>query len=283
MMFVSDAFYFRRTSGRLSVVLIALLLSSTVLAQPDLDLWSFWNQADESNAQEVNHQPWADILDEYLDDEDESGVNLFNYSAVDEADHQKLKDYLVSLTQMDPRKLNKNEQFAYWANLYNALTVELILREYPVESITKIKPSFFKFGPWDMEITEIQGQIMTLNDIEHRILRPIWQDHRIHFAVNCASIGCPSLLGQPFLANTLERQLDDAAKGFISHPRGVEFKDGDLVLSEIFDWYQKDFGNNEAQMLKTISQYMPASLLQQVQSYKGRVSYQYNWQLNEPD
>lgn len=112
--------------------------------------------------------------------------NRFRYKAVSDTDHQKLKDYLDYLSRLTPVEYPREIQKAYWINLYNALTVDLILQHYPVESITDIG-SWYHFGPWDDEVVTASGQPLTLNDIEHRILRPLWEDNRIHYAVNCAS------------------------------------------------------------------------------------------------
>lgn len=278
-------------SLKLSLTLLCVatfcFISSTTIAQPSSDLWAFWDQSDESSTEQMDHQRWGDILSKYLDGSHPSAINRFNYVGVDQSDHQKLKNYIGYLTGMDPRAFNKNEQFAYWINLYNALTVELVLREYPISSITKIKKrsfsfaALFSFGPWDIEVAEVAGQPITLNDIEHRILRPIWQDHRIHFAVNCASLGCPSLYTEPFLALKIDEQLNESASDYLAHPRGVRFEGDVLILSEIFDWYQEDFGDKPDEMLHTLSQYLPLPLAEQVKQHKGKLKYQYDWGLNE--
>lgn len=105
------------------------------------------------------------------------------------ASKQQLKRYIQQMASLDPRDYKKQEQFAYWVNLYNALTVQLVLDNYPTSSIKKLGKGFFSFGPWDDDIIRVAGKKLTLNDIEHRILRPIWRDKRIHYVVNCASLG----------------------------------------------------------------------------------------------
>lgn len=142
--------------------------------------------------------------------------------------------------------------------------------------------SFFRPGPWNEKLVTIEGQAVSLNDIEHRILRPIWQDPRIHFAVNCASIGCPNLLSEAFTAQNLETLLEKAARDYLAHPRGLDFGEKSLTLSKIFDWYQVDFGNNESETLKTLSRWLPVGTAERLKAYNGRIKYQYDWALNQP-
>lgn len=264
------------------LVLGVLCHSSVALAAPEKELWSLWDKSNEQSAQQINHDLWANILQQYLRIDHPSAVNRFDYQAFVQADDERLDDYLQQLQAIDPRQYNRNEQFAYWVNLYNALTIKVIIEEYPVASIVKTGERLFSFGPWDDEVATVAGEELTLNDIEHRILRPIWNDLRIHFAVNCASIGCPQLLTEPFLAETLDQQLDQAARDFMTHARAVEFKNDQLVLSKIFEWYQVDFGDSEQQMLNTISNFLPAAKAERVKNFQGKIRYQYNWDLNEP-
>ena len=183
---------------------------------------------------------------------------------------------------IDPRQYSKAEQMAYWINLYNALTVNLILEEYPVGSISEISASD-SFGPWNDFIAEVSEQSLTLNDIEHRILRPIWKDDRIHFAVNCASIGCPNLQPHAFTAENTEALLSKGAQEFVSHSRGVRFKDKSLVLSSIFDWYGNDFGDTKKQQLEKLAEYAPSDTAEKLRNYQGAINYQYDWNLNSSD
>ena len=160
---------------------------------------------------------------------------------------------------------------------------EVILEHYPVTSIRRINisPGFFSRGPWDAPLVEVEGQSLTLNDIEHRILRPIWNDPRIHYGVNCASIGCPNLQPKPFTAENLESMLEAAARGFINHPRGVYFDGRRLRLSSIFNWFSEDFGESDREVLEHLGEYTEPSLAETLRNYTGRISYDYNWDLNE--
>jgi len=267
-------------SSRILAVVALLLVGSETFAAPDAEVQEFWMAHDEQSTIEVSHETWQDLLDKYLDAEHASGVNRFDYKAVDKADRKLLDDYLDSLQSIDPRKLSRNEQLAYWVNFYNALTAHVILEEYPVESIRNIRFLTSPFGPWDKNFVKVQGKKLSLNDIEHGILRPIWKDPRIHFAVNCASIGCPNLLDEAFTAANADELMEDAAHEFINHSRGVEIKGDTLVLSSIFDWYGGDFGQNEAEIVDYISEYFEsdASTLGSFTKF----DYQYDWNLNQP-
>ena len=267
-------------ASRILVSVTLVFASSLVSAAPDSDVQEFWMAHDEQSKIEVSHQAWQDLLDKYLDADHASGVNRFNYKAVESSDRKALDDYLDSLQSLDPRQLSRNEQLAYWVNLYNALTAQVVLEEYPVESIRKIRFLTSPFGPWDKNLLKIQGKKLSLNDIEHGILRPIWKDPRIHFAVNCASIGCPNLVDEAFSAANADELMTDAANDFINHSRGVEIKGDTLVLSSIFDWYGGDFGSNEAEIVAYIAQFFDGDTSQ----LKGltKFEYQYDWNLNQP-
>jgi hypothetical protein len=144
------------------------------------------------------------------------GVNRFAYGTVTQEDQAALKAYLGTLRALRPQDYNRDEQFAYWANLYNAATVDLIIKAYPVKSIRDL--GFASLGPWRKIILTVNGKALSLDDIEHGILRPIWRDVRIHYAVNCASIGCPNLALKAYRAAVLNDMLEEAARDYICSP-----------------------------------------------------------------
>jgi hypothetical protein len=174
------------------------------------------------------------------------------------------------------------EQLVFWINLYNALTVKVILEHYPVESIRNIdiSPGFFSNGPWGKKFIKIENVKISLNDIEHRILRPIWKDPRIHYAVNCASIGCPNLQKFAFTAENVENLLTKAAKEYINHPRGVKVDDGELTVSSIYIWFSSDFGSSDIEILSHLKQYASPGLRIQLEDFNKISSHDYDWTLN---
>lgn len=272
---------------RILCVTVALGLSLTAIAvraAPSSDLWPVWQASDESNLEKINHTGWQQTLDGYLQTDHPSGINRFKYKELADSKEDKkiFLEYINYMEGLDPRKFNKAEQHAYWINLYNALTVKLIIEKYPVDSITDIHESFFGFGPWDDKYSKVAGKTLTLNDIEHRILRPIWNDARVHYVVNCASIGCPNLLPTAFTGENVEELLDVAAVQYVNHPRGVDVKGDEIVLSKIYDWYIIDFGNNQAKLFEHLQQYAKPDLKEKLVNFSGDVEYFYDWGLNQP-
>ncbi|WP_168203591.1 DUF547 domain-containing protein [Oceanispirochaeta crateris] len=265
----------QKINNRVPLILLFLVILIAVLPADDLSKFHKTGSSTET----VDHSSWTAWLGDNLY-RDERDINLLAYGKVTAGGQKQLKEYIEYLETRTVTTLGRDEQFAFWINLYNALTVSLILEEGPVESIRDIKSGLFSSGPWDLEISEVEGVVLTLNDIEHEILRPFFQDPRIHFAVNCASVGCPDLQEEAFLAQSLETQLDHAARTYLSHPRGLEFKGGSLHLSSLFKWYKEDFGKTQKDRLLSLSQWVPSEDAQELKAYTGRLSYDYDWSLN---
>ena len=252
-------------------------------AAPEPALIAGWDVSDESNSAVIDHSFWQALLDAYLKTGDPSGINRFDYGALkaNAEDRKTLSAYLKSLAGINPRTFSRDEQMAYWINLYNALTVFVIVPRYPVDSIKDIKSGIIDFGPWNLELFPLQGQKLTLNQIEHGILRPVWKDPRIHYAANCASLGCPNLSPEVYRSDNLERLLEQAALDYINHPRGAQVQGDELVVSSIFEWYKVDFGNTDAGVLAHLKEYARPELAQILNNYDS-FSDHYDWNLNAP-
>ena len=251
-------------------------------------MWPRWQTHNAENREVIDHSAWGIILKKYLvtsqlptESSAPVGINLLQYGGVSKIDYGLLKNYLTTLEGISISSFSRPEQRAFWINLYNAATVNLILEHYPVESITNISFSFFSFGPWDEELLTIEGEELSLNDIEHRILRPIWQDPRIHYALNCASMGCPNLQPLAFTAKNTDSLLETGASEYINHPRGAKKEDKKLWLSKIFEWYQDDYGGNEAGVLIHIQKYAKENLANSLYEDELEIEYHYDWRLNE--
>ena len=264
-------------------LVILLLFVFQVNAAQSPELIPFWHASDDLNDSTIDHSNWQNLLDSYLIKDHPSGINRFNYAALkaNSSDLQTLKEYLFSLTSLDPREYSRPEQLAYWINLYNALTVFVVTGRYPVESIKDIKSSLINFGPWDKELITIQDQKLTLNNIEHGILRPIWQDGRLHYAINCASLGCPNLAPEVYRADNTERLLEQSSKDYINHPRGASVEGGDLKVSSIYDWFKDDFGGTNESVIEHLLQYAEPELAEQLR-HLTEFDDDYDWSLNEP-
>jgi hypothetical protein len=263
---------------------VAAACSAGVSAAPDADLWPMWQASDESNGAAVDHSAWQEFLDGYVETDTASGVNLVGYAAVGDAERASLRAYLASLQATDPRRYARTEQLAYWINLYNAATVDLVLNHPDEDSIRRMGGGLFAVGPWNDEILEVAGVALTLNDIEHRILRPIWRDRRIHFAVNCASMSCPNLRKTAYTGANVERLLRENEHAYINDPRGVRFTArGRLELSRIFDWYRDDFAPTTDALLDYVARHADEPLAARLRAYDGKIDYEYDWSLNAAD
>ena len=260
-------------------LIIAFLMSICTFANaaPKPELWALWQQ--HGNGGEISHAAWDMFLARYLSNQ--NGIALLDYGAVTAADKQSLNDYVNMLAQTPILSLAKNQQLAFWINLYNALTVKTVLDNYPVSSIKEISSGFFPTGPWDDKLININDESLSLNDIEHRILRPIWQDARLHYAVNCASIGCPNLATNAYTADNVNEMLEAAAAAYINHPRGVSINNGRLQISSIYDWFAIDFGDNETAIIAHLQQYANEELRAQLNEIADISDYDYDWSLND--
>lgn len=262
-----------------ATVALLLLFSNLASAAPNADLWPYWAASKATPGDRVDHDQWQTLLDLYVQ-QNRDGINRVSYRKFTKTHKLRLRRYINYLAQLQPTQLSRPEQLAYWINLYNALTVQVVLAHPGKTSIMKMKKRFFSIGPWNDELTTVEGKAITLNDIEHRILRPIWRDLRLHYVLNCASIGCPNLSKKAFTAANAEGQMQHAEETYLSHPRGVSFSNNKLLLSSIFDWYQEDFGDSEVQLKEYISRQLP-ELSEKIFASEISVDYFYDWALNE--
>jgi hypothetical protein len=157
-----------------------------------------------------------------------------------------------------------------------------VLDHYPVESIRDIdiSPGLFATGPWDKKLISIEGENLTLNDIEHRIMRPIWRDPRIHYVVNCASIGCPNLRDRAYSGTEIDTALDRAATAYVNDPRGVSVVDGKVSVSKIYDWFIEDFGGSEGMVLRHLQRYAAPELAARLEAIGKLSDVHYDWSIN---
>ncbi|MBI4639862.1 MAG: DUF547 domain-containing protein [Candidatus Tectomicrobia bacterium] len=275
----------RLTLLTVQIIVMSLLfwgLTLSIQAAPKADLWPRWQQHDPQSSKTIDYTLWDIFLKKYLVSPHPSGINRVRYDAVVPEDRQDLQRYIDTLQTIQISTYNRQEQKAYWINLYNALTILVILQHYPVESIRDIdiSPGWFSDGPWGAKLVTIEGEKLSLDNIEHRILRPIWKDNRVHYAVNCASFGCPNLAPVAYTAENLEQLLDQGAREYVNHPRGVTLKEGKLQVSSIYIWFQEDFEGSTDGVLAHLRQYADGQLVEKLQSYRGSVKHDYDWRLN---
>ena len=265
---------------RLAAATLAGAAMASAAGAPAAELWERWLAHDPESGLAVDHSPWDLFLEKYLSERD--GITRVDYAAVDGPAREGLQEYLAALSQTPVDSLSRAEQLAFWINLYNALTVETILKNYPVESIRDISPGFLSSGPWGEKIFSVAGEELSLDDIEHRILRPIWKDARLHYAVNCASLGCPNLAGEAFTASGAERLLEQGARTYVNHPRAASVKDGALAVSSIYMWFREDFGGSDRGVIEHLRQHADSRLLADLEGIDSIAADHYDWTLNRP-
>lgn len=227
---------------------------------------------------------WQDFLTKYVDTTAADHINRIRYASVTLADREGLESFLRFQQSEKVSALTRAEQKAFWINLYNADIIAVTLRHYPLKSIMDIKGEGTKGkgGPFDDKSLVVEGDTLSLNDIETRILRQGWRDNRIHFALNCASIGCPNLAAQAFTVDNIDRLMNKGAHAYLGVPRGATFEGPVLRLSSIFDWYREDFGGkSDAVVLGILANYADPKMKTRLQSYTGKIAYRYDWSLND--
>lgn len=273
-------FVFRAAAVLVMVIGLSGFSLESVFA-PKSELWPRWQAHDAASTQTVNHDKWDMLLKAYVKP-DASGLNRFDYQHVSSADRQALRDYIAALGQVPVSKLNRSEQYAYWLNLYNALTIDVVLDHMPVKSIKDIdiSPGLFASGPWDKKLIAVEGVEVTLNEIEHRILRPIWQDPRVHYGVNCASVGCPNLLTTAFTGADVDTMLEAAARTYVNSPRGVTIDENGLTVSSIYVWFKADFDGTDEGVIDHLKRYAEPDLRAALEKRTSIDSHAYDWALN---
>lgn len=262
-------------------IFLILAASFPVSAAPVKELWPFFAEHNPQSTTTVDHRSWDGFLKAYVKD-DPAGLNRVDYGGVTEMGRASLDAYVAKLAATRVTSLDRDEQRAYWINLYNALTVQVILDHYPVGTIRDIdiSPGLFSDGPWGKKLVTVEGHPVSLDDIEHRILRPVWNDPRIHYAVNCASVGCPDLAARAYTAENADRLMTGNARAYVNSPRGVKLDGGDIVVSKIYDWFAEDFGGSEKGVIAHLLKYATGARRQALESAGGIDGYAYDWSLN---
>lgn len=225
------------------------------------------------DASPVSHSIWDSLLMDHV-----AKDGLVDYKGFMK-DSTQLKEYLKVLSAHHPNDeyWTKDEQLAYWINAYNAFTIKLVIDNYPVKSIKDIKSGVsFVNSVWDIKFINIESRTYDLNNIEHGIIRKQFDEPRIHFAVNCASISCPSLQQRAYTADNLDRQLTKSAKEFLADPSKNKITADKIEISPIFKWFSDDF-TKKGSLIDFLNQYSPVKI-----NEDAVITYQdYNWELND--
>ncbi len=220
----------------------------------------------------ITHLQWTALLKKYVDND--GNVNYKGFIK----DSASLNAYLLLLSNNAPDSTwSREEKFAYWINAYNAFTVKLITRYYPLKSIKDIGSAATNNAPWDKKFFSIGKADMNLNTIEHEILRKKFNDPRLHFAINCASYSCPKLINSAYEAATLDGQLNQSAKSFINDSTKNILSKEKAELSSILLWYAADFAKTGMSKIEYVNKFSKIKI-----DSAATISYlKYNWALNE--
>ncbi len=212
---------------------------------------------------------------------DAEGYNRVDYKGL-KSRAAALAAYLASMQAASPSQFSKSGAMAFWINLYNAKTLAVVVERYPVASIKKINlggGGLFGSGPWSANILTVEGQELSLDDIEHRILRALFGDPMLHYALNCASYSCPNLATSAFTAGNAEALMLAGAKDYINHKRGVTVEGSSITASKIYTWYSADFGGEtrlKAHWLRFAAPEKQAAI-----SAANAIAFDYDWRLND--
>ncbi len=263
------------------VAIVMVTFAALRLARPTVVIGREWPFGERVSCDMILHRPWDELLQRFVDDEGNVDYAAWKNSA---DDLHQLDEYLTSLSRLDEhRSASKSQRLAFWINAYNAVTVRGILREYPTSSIQNHVARVWGYNIWrDLKLV-VGDTRYSLGEIEHRILRPLGEP-RIHFAIVCASRGCPRLLNEAYTADLMEDQLQRNTLAFFANPSkcAADGKRHELRLSPILNWYASDFGSTAPILLQRIAGWLPDDAQLLARSNNVRIVYlDYDWNLND--
>ena len=276
----------RAILGGAALLALSGFRSLSGMLAPSAQLWDRWQARDPSSTRRLDWSRYNMWLAGHVVSLADGSTRVDYRHALTEA--AELAGIVTGLARITVSELSGDEQAAYWINLYNAVTLKTVLAHYPVASIQDIDlggGGVFAGGPWSAPLVTVEGIALSLNDIEHRILRPIWRDARLHYAVNCAALGCPNLRPRAWRPENLSADLDTAARRFVNHPRGVSVRGangaGQVVVSKIYDWFAEDFGGTEESVLAHLRRYAQGETAKVLTAADRIGDTAYDWGLND--
>ena len=262
--------------GILGCLCLFIISVTSACAAPKSKLIPFWDQTALNSELTADHSKWNTLLERYVDYNHSSGVNRFNYQGVTEADKLILDQYVEHMQSVDPRQFNFLNQKAYWLNLYNATVVSVVIalnHDGPIRGIS---------GIWTKKWVNVASRKVSLNDIEHGILRPIYSDPRIHFGLTPATIGSGDILPIAFTGDNVNALLEKNTRKFFNKTNKGFYIDGNkLVVSSVLKWYKSDFGGSNEHIKAFISRYVSDDKADQIER-TNKISYKYDWSMNKP-
>ena len=199
------------------LLICLVLVTHEALASFHKNIWPKWEVHNPLSQEVISHHEWQEFLTLCIVTNAE-GINLVDYPNLTKANVDTLKSYVTRMSQINITNYNRNEQLAFWLNLYNALVVQIVADYYPIDTVQEvnISPGLFSVGPWGANLVTIEGTQLSLDDIQNRIIRAIWNDPRTHYAINDGTIGGANLGKQAFQGSTIDTQLNQAAVQYAS-------------------------------------------------------------------
>ena len=241
--------------------------------------------AQEARPFDQSHAAWSEVLRACVRD------GGFDYALL-KKDRTQFDGYVLSLTRVTPQELagwTREQRFAYWINAYNAFTVQRVIDSYPLKSIRKLDGAFgitsvFEkpFIPLQAHHPDGKNEELALNDLEHKILRVQFKDARLHAAINCASVSCPPLRNEAFVAERLDAQLEAQMKAFVNDPtrNTLDAAGKKLAVSEIFKWFEEDFERDAKSVKEYLVRFAPPATHDFIRGAKLQY-LAYDWDLND--
>ncbi len=264
-----------------TVAIIGPLVLMATSASAKEPLGRDWPEGQQVSMDQVDHSSYDALLRKYVDKDGFVNYGAWHKSAADRA---ALQQYLASLSQASPAvDASREGKLAFWINAYNAVTLEGILQVYPTDSIRNHTSKLGGYNLWKDLPLLVGGKPYSLDAMEHQVLRNMGEP-RIHFAIVCASIGCPRLFNEAYVAGKLDDQLTTNTRDFFTRSQNLQVNavSNSIKLSSILDWFGSDFGANQSEQLKFLAAYMPSTAQAVASSGRARVQFlDYNWNLND--
>ncbi|MCA9012480.1 MAG: DUF547 domain-containing protein [Planctomycetaceae bacterium] len=259
---------------------VAIVIVTNATASAKEPLGRAWPAGQYISMDDVDHAVYDQLLQTYV-----NGDGMVNYAAWrgSDTDRKSLQNYLVRLGQALPAvKASRAGQLAFWINAYNATTIEGILQVYPTSSIRNHTAKVAGYNLWKDLPLLVGGKPHSLDAMEHQVLRKMGEP-RIHFAIVCASVGCPRLMNEAYTPDRIEEQLALNTRDFFSRSQNFQVdQSGVMHVSSILDWFGEDFGPTQQAQFTALQQYLPEDAQRMAVNPRTRLVFQdYDWSLNE--
>lgn len=245
-----------------------------------------WYVNDPASTATIDHSVWDKFLQTYHHENPYGdGVNRIAYARVTDDDHSALRQYIRTLSRTPIATYNRDEQIAFWMNLYNAAIINMVLDNQPVNSVLQIRgPGINVVGPWLTNVATVHGKNVSFNDIEHYILRAAFDDMDppVHYGLNCASIGCPPIAPRAHTAENWRENLAKSARQFVNSEQGLRVENGELFTSKVYhSWFKEDFGGTDTAVLTHVKEYCNGTVAAALEGHTEIAGDYYDWRLNK--